>query len=176
MVNPMLLLEVNPYHSLQEMEKEVGISKVDDCFSLLVFTKEHRGEHNTQDIFLKIQTVEFVSKANNQFSKDKQLFVDKVQQADRSLALNEFKTNEVVNVDITHADMNCGKIVAFTTTAKLFDRASIVDKHMPMHAHKLTGQDISSSKRKLRVSEDGRKGGDIALAERRLKVQNMNDG
>ena len=66
----MLLLEANPYHSLQEVEKEVGITHVDGSFSLSVFTKEHQVEHNSQDTFLKVQKVEFVSKANNQFSND----------------------------------------------------------------------------------------------------------
>ena len=72
--------------------------------------------------------------------------------------------------------MNCGNIVAFTTVAKLSDRVSIIDKHMLVRAHKLTGKDIWSNKRQLRASEDGRKDRDVALAERRVGVQSMNDG
>ena len=71
--------------------------------------------------------------------------------------------------------MNCGNIIAFSTVAKSFDRFSIIDKHMPMRAHKLTGKDIWSSKRQLCASEEGRKDRDVALAERRVRVQNMND-
>ena len=153
----MLLLEANPYHSLQEVEKEVGISQVDGGFSLPVFTKE---QHNSKDTISKVQDVESVFKVKNQFSNNKQLFLDQVKQIDRSVAFEEFKKkkNEVVKVDLTHAKMNCGNIVAFTTVAKSPDRVSIIDKHMPVRAHKLTGKDIWSNKRQLRASEDGRKG------------------
>ena len=97
-------------------------------------------ERNSQDISLKVKTIESMFKANNQFSKAKQLFVGQVQQVDRSFALNEFKTNEVVKVDGAHTNMDCGTIAAFTTNAKLSDRVSIVDKHMLVRAHKLTGE------------------------------------
>ena len=80
---------------MREVEKEVGISHVDGSFSLLVFTKEHRVEHNLQDTFSKVQNVESISKANNQFSNDKQLFLDLVQQVDRSVALEEFKKKKM---------------------------------------------------------------------------------
>ena len=66
MVNPMLLLESNPYHSLQEGEKDARISKVDVGFSIPGLPKEHRVEHNSQDIIVKVQNVESVSKVNNQ--------------------------------------------------------------------------------------------------------------
>ena len=42
---------------------------------------------------------------------------------------------------------------------------------MPVRAHKLIGKDIWSNKRQLRASEDGRKGRDVALAERRVGGQ-----
>ena len=132
-------------------------------------------KHNSQNISSKVQTVESISKAYNQFDKDKQLFVGQVQRADRSLTLNEFKANEVAKVDITHADMNSGTIAAFTTTTKSSDRVSIVDKHVLVRAHKSTGKDIWSNKRQLRALEDGRKGRDVALTERRVGGQNMND-
>ena len=79
-------------------------------------------------------------------------------------------------VDLTHVDMDCGNIVAFTIDARSFYRASIVDKHMPVRAHKLTGKDIRSKKRQLQASEDGRKDRDVALAERRVGGQNMIHG
>ena len=82
----------------------------------------------------------------------------------------------MVKVDLTHDDMNCGNIVAFTKVSKSSDRVSIIDKHMPMREHKLTRKDIWSNKRQLRASKDGRKGRDGALGERRVGVQNMNDG
>ena len=174
LVKPVLLLEANPYHSLQETEKEVGTSKVEGGFSIPVFTNE---QHNSKDTFSKVQDVESVFKVNNQFSNDKQIFLDQVQQIDTSVAFEEFKKkNEVLKVDITHAEMKGGNIVAFTTVDKSSDRVSSIDKHMPVRAHKVTGKEIWSNRRQLRASEDGRKGRDVALTERRVGVQNMNDG
>ena len=48
-----------------------------------------------QDTISKVQDVEYVFKANNQFSNDKQLFLDQVQQVDRSVALEEFKKKKM---------------------------------------------------------------------------------
>ena len=45
LVNPLLLLEANPYNSLQEMEKDVNSKKMDA-------TNEQRVEQNSQDILL----------------------------------------------------------------------------------------------------------------------------
>ena len=170
MVNPLLLLESNPYHSLQEGGKDAS-SKVDVGSSIHGLQKEHRVEHNAQDIIVKVQNVESVSKVNNQWNKGKQIILDQVQQVDRSLVLHEDKNkNDVGKVDLTHVDMDCGNIVAFNTDIRSSDRASI-DKHMPVRAHKLVGKDIWSNKRQLRASEDGRKGRDVALAERRAGGQ-----
>ena len=47
---------------------------------------------------------------------------------------------------------------------------------MPVQSDKLIGKDLWSNKRQLRASEDGRKGRDVALAERRIGGKNMNDG
>ena len=91
MVNLVLLLEANPYYSLQEGEKDAGISKVDVGFSIPGLTKEHRVEHNSQDIMLNVRNRESVSKVNNQWNKGKQIILDEVQQVDRSLVLNEVK-------------------------------------------------------------------------------------
>ena len=55
------------------------------------------------------------------------------------------------------------------------DRVSIVDKHMPMHSHKLIGKDLSSSKRQLWASEDGKKGRDVALCRKENRRKYMND-
>ena len=81
MVNPMLLLEANPYQALQEVEKDV----------IPNLTKEDCVEQNAQDILLKVQTVESVSKVNNQWNKDKHMLLDKLKQDDRSLVVNEGK-------------------------------------------------------------------------------------
>ena len=152
----------------------MGTSKVEGGFSIPVFTNE---QHNSKDTFSKVQDVESVFKVNNQFSNDKQIFLDQVQQIDTSVAFEEFKKkNEVLKVDLRHAEMKGGNIVAFTTVDKSSDRVSSIDKHMPVCAHKVTGKDIWSNRRQLRASEDGRKGRDVALAERRVGVQNMNDG
>ena len=78
MVNPVLLLEANPYHSFQEGETDVGISKVDVGFSIPGLTEEHRVEHNSQDILLKVQNVESVSKVNNQWNKGKEIILDQL--------------------------------------------------------------------------------------------------
>ena len=116
MVNPMLLLEANPYHSVQEVEKEAGISKMEVGFSIPNFTKEDRVERNSQDIFLKVQTIKSISKVNNKFNKGKQLLFDKlVQQDDMSL-------NEVVKLNLAYVDMDCANIVSFTLVARSFDK------------------------------------------------------
>ena len=46
-VNPLLLLEANPYQSLQTFEKEEGSSIVDGGLPLPVGTMEHHLEQNT---------------------------------------------------------------------------------------------------------------------------------
>ena len=61
-INPLLLLEANPYQSLQTLEKEAGSSKVDGGLSIPVGTMEHQLDHNTN----KVQTVESFSRVNNQ--------------------------------------------------------------------------------------------------------------
>ena len=71
LVNPLLLLEANPYHSLQEVEKGVNSKKVDA-------TKEQRVEQNSQDILLQVQESEHVSKVNKQVNKGKQIFFGQV--------------------------------------------------------------------------------------------------
>ena len=91
MVNPMLLLEANPYQSLTEVEKDAGISTMEVGFAIPNFTKEDWVEQNSQDILLKVQTVEYVSKVNNQWNKDKHMLLDKLKQDDRSLVVNEGK-------------------------------------------------------------------------------------
>ena len=103
------------------------------------------------------------------------MVLHKVQQDNRSIVLNELTTKEVVEVDISYTDIDCGNIATFTTT-KSSDRVSIEDKHLPVRAHKLSGKDIWSNRRQLRAAEDGRKGREGALAERRVGGQNMNDG
>ena len=103
------------------------------------------------------------------------MVLHKVQQDNRSIVVNERTTKEVVKVDISHTDMDCGNIAAFTA-AKSFDRVSIADKHFPVRAHKLSRKDIWSNRRQLRATEDGRKGREGTLAERRVGGQNMKDG
>ena len=196
-VNPMLLLEANPYQSLQEVEKDAGISTKEVGFVIPNFTKEDRVEQKSQDIILKevekdasnvkmvqptvaqksknvleqVQPLELVNKVNNQLNKGKQQVVDHVQQLDKPLSLSDFQQTEVGKLDIADVDMNC--VVAFTGVDRSTDR---VDKHMPVRSHKLIGKDIWSNRRQLRASEDGRKGRDVALAERRIGGKNMNDG
>ena len=86
--------------------------------------KEHRVEHNSQDIIVKVQNVESVSKVNNQWNKGKQIILDQVQKVDRSLVLHEDKNkNDVGKVDLRHVDMDCGNIVAFNTDIRSSDRA-----------------------------------------------------
>ena len=170
-INPLLLLEANPYQSLQTLEKEAGSSKVDGALSIPVGIMEHQQDHNTN----KVQMVESSSRVSNQSSKDKQLVLHKVSQDNRSIVLNELTTKEVVKVDTSHTDMVCGNIAAFTA-AKFSDSVSITDKHLPVRAHKLSGKDMWSNRRQLRATEDGRKGREGALAEKRVGGQNMNDG
>ena len=143
---------------------------MDGGLSIPVGTMEHQLDHNTN----KVQTVESFSRVNNQSSKDKQLVLHKVQQDNRSIVVNEITTKEVVKVDTSHTDMDCGNIAAFTT-AKFSDRVSITDKHLLVRAHKLSGKDMWSNRRQLRATEDGRKGREGALAEKR-GGKNMNDG
>ena len=176
MVNPMLLLEANPYHALQEVEKDAGITAMEVGLAFPNLTKEDRVEQNAQDILLKVQTVESVSKVNNQWNNDKHMLLDKLKQDDRSLLVNKGGKMEVGKVDLPHVDMDCGNIIAFTTATTFSDRVSIVDKHVPVRAHKLSGKDIWSNRRQLRASEDGRKGRDVALTEKRAGGKNINDG
>ena len=176
MVNPMLLLEANPYQALQEVEKDAGITAMEVGLAFPNLTKEDRVEQNAQDILLKVQTVESVSKVNNQWNNDKHMLLDKLKQDDRSLLVNKGGKMEVGKVDLPHVDMDCGNIIAFTTATTFSDRVSIVDKHVPVRAHKLSGKDIWSNRRQLRASEDGRKGRDVALTEKRAGGKNINDG
>ena len=166
MVNPLLLLEANPYHSLQEVEKDVNSKKVDA-------TKEQRVEQNSQDILLKVQSSEHVTKVNKQSNKGKQIVFDQVQQIDMSLVVNDVKQNEGIKVDLVNVDMDSENIGDFTYVARSSDR---VDKHMPVRSHKVIGKDLWANKRQLRASEDGRKGRDVALAERRIGGKTMIDG
>ena len=53
---------------------------------------------------------------------------------------------------------------------------SIVYKYMLVHSQKLIGKDLWANKRQLRALEDGRKGRDVALAERRIGGKTMIDG
>ena len=193
-VNPMLLLEANPYQSLQEVEKDAGINTREVGFAIPNSTKEDRVEQKSQDIILKevekdasnvkmvqprvqqkskdleqVQPLESVNKVNNQLNKGKQHVVDHVQQSDKPLSLTDFQQTEVGKLDIADVDMNCEAIVAFTGADRSSDR---VDKHMPVRSHKLIGKDIWSNRRQLRASEDGRKGRDVALAERRIGGKN----
>ena len=46
-VNPVLLLEANPYQSLQEVEKDAGISKMEVGFVIPNSTKEDRVEQKS---------------------------------------------------------------------------------------------------------------------------------
>ena len=96
----MLLLEANPYHSLQEVEKDVNSKKVD-------VTKEQQVEQNSQDILLHVQSSEHVTKVNKQSNKGKQIVFDQVQQIDMSLVVNDVKQNEGVKVDLANFDMDC---------------------------------------------------------------------
>ena len=166
LVNPLLLLEANPYHSLQEVEKDVNSKKVD-------VTKEQRVEQNSQDILLQVQASEHVIKVNKQSNKGKQIVFDQVQQIDMSLVVNDVKQNEGIKVDLVNVDMDSENIGDFTSVARSSDR---VDKHMPVRSHKVIGKDLWANKRQLRASEDGRKGRDVALAERRIGGKTMIDG
>ena len=220
-VNPMLLLEANPYQSLQEVEKDAGISTREVGFAIPNSTKEDRVEQKSQDIIVKevekdasyvkmvqprvqqnvaqkskdilsqvqhrvaqdskdilaqVQSLEAVNKSNNQLNKGKQHVGDNVQQSDKTLSPIDFQQSDVGKLNISDVDMNCEAIVAFTGADRSSDRVHMVDKHMPVRSHKLIGKDIWSNRRQLRASEDGRKGRDVALAERRIGGKNMNDG
>ena len=72
--------------------------------------------------------------------------------------------------------MECENVVAFTSAVRSSNRVSMVDKHMPVRSHKVIGKDLWVNKRQLRASEDGRKGRDVALAERRIGGKTMMDG
>ena len=158
LVNPLLLLEANPYHSLQEMEKDVNSKR-------MYATKEQRVEHNSQDILLQVQELEHVTKINKQSNKGKQIVFGQVKQMDMSLVGNDVKQNEGIKVDFVNVDMDSENIGDFTSVARSSDR---VDKHMPVRSHKVIGKDLWANKRQLRASEDGRKGRDVALSERRI--------
>ena len=71
----MLLLKANPYHSLQEVEKDVNSKKVDA-------TKEQRVEQNSQNILVQVQESEHVTTVNKQVNKGKQIVFGQVQQID----------------------------------------------------------------------------------------------
>ena len=60
----MLLLEANPYQALQEVEKDAGITAMEVGLAFPKLTKEDCVEQNAQDILLKVQIVESVSKVN----------------------------------------------------------------------------------------------------------------
>ena len=47
----------------------------------------------------------------------------------------------MIKVAITHVDMDCENIATLASTARSSDRVSTLDKHMPMHSHKLIGKD-----------------------------------
>ena len=175
-INPVLLLEGNPFHSLQEVEKDASNFKMDSVLSPSIFTKEHRVAHKSKDILSHVQPLESVNKVNNQLNKGKQHVFDHVQQYDMPLSLTDIQQTEVGKVGIAHVDMNCEAIVAFTTTDRSSGKVHIVDKHMTVRSHKLIGKDLWSNRRQLRASRDGRKSRDVALAERRIGGKNMNDG
>ena len=54
-INPVLLLEGNPFHSLQEVEKDASNFKMDRGLSPSIFTKEHRVAHKSKDILSHVQ-------------------------------------------------------------------------------------------------------------------------
>ena len=151
------------------MEKDVNSKKVDA-------TKEQRVEQNLQDILLQVQELEHVTKVNKQSNKGKQIVFGQVQQIDMSLVVNDVKQNEGIKVDLVNVDMDSENIGDFTSVARSSDRVSTIDKHMPVRSHKVIGKDLWANKRQLRASEDGRKGRDVALAERRIGGKTMIDG
>ena len=169
MVNSLLLLEANPYHSLQEVEKVVNSKKVDA-------TKEQRVEQNSQNILVQVQESEHVTTVNKQVNKGKQIVFGQVQQIDMSLVVNDVKQNEGIKVDLVNVDMDSENIGDFTSVVSSSDRVSIVDKHMPVRSHKVIGKDLWANKRQLRALEDGRKGRDVVVAERRIGGKTMIDG
>ena len=186
-INPVLLLEDNPFHSLQEVEKDVSHDKMDSGLSPALFLKEHhvaqkskdilsqvqhRVAQDSKDILAQVQSLEAVNKSNNQLNKGKQHVGDNVQQSDKTLSPIDFQQSDVGKLNISDVDMNCEAIVAFTGADRSSDRVHMVDKHMPVRSHKLIGKDIWSNRRQLRASEDGRKGRDVALAERRIGGKN----
>ena len=50
MINPVLLLEDNPFHSLQEVEKDVSHDKMDSGLSPALFLKEHHVAQKSKDL------------------------------------------------------------------------------------------------------------------------------
>ena len=82
----------------------------------------------------------------------------------------------MVKVNLSHVDMDCENVVAFTSAVRSSNRVSIVDNHMLVCSYKLVGKDLWSNKRQLWTSEDGRKSRDVALAERGVGGKNMIDG
>ena len=93
-----------------------------------------------------------------------------------SLVVNDVKQNEGIKVDLVNVDMDSEIIGDFTSVVRSLDRVSIVDKHMPVRSHKVIGKDLWTNKRQLRALEDGRKGRDVAVAERRIGGNTMIDG
>ena len=90
-----------------------------------------------------------------------------------SLVVNDVKQNEGIKVDLVNVDMDSENIGDFTSVVRSSDR---VDKHMPVRSHKVIGKDLWANKRQLRALEDGRKGRDVTLAERRIGGKTMIDG
>ena len=93
-----------------------------------------------------------------------------------SLVVNDVKQNEGIKVDLVNVDMDSENIGDFTSVVRSSDRVSIVDKHMPVRSHKVIGKDLWTNKRQLRALEDGRKGRDVTIAERRIGGKTMIDG
>ena len=93
-----------------------------------------------------------------------------------SFVVNDVKQNEGIKVDLVNVDMDSENIGDFTSIVSSSDRVSIVDKHMPVRSHKVIGKDLWTNKRQLRALEDGRKGRDVTIAERRIGGKTMIDG
>ena len=93
-----------------------------------------------------------------------------------SLVVNDVKQNEGIKVDLVNVDMDSENIGDFTSVVRSSDRVSIVDKHMPVRSRKVIGKDLWANKRELRALEDGRKGRDVTIAERRIGGKTMIDG
>ena len=94
-----------------------------------------------------------------------------------SLVVNDVKQNEGIKVDLVNIEsMESENIGDFTSVVRSSDRVSIVDKHMPVRSHKVIGKDLWTNKRQLRALEDGRKGRDVVIVERRIGGKTMIDG